>query len=544
MPELSAEEKNARMSQERAVLTNLLESALQGDFDKLKTVVEDYCRQHNKITATEVLTQFRDGKRRAALHFACQSVPANNDPNDQDIVEKMLLSKWLPASSVQLMLSLKDKDGITPIMLAAQLDHPELVEKRVTTLLQVGSMNSSASPKATGKLALARSHAGATPLHYAAGAGATAKIIKTLYEAGHVAISTSSLQGGTPLHWAVALPPPNDYTETIRALLDCGADINASSNASQAQLVPPPLVMAIAAGNDHHGKCLVEQARERGIDLRPTLEFVLPGNVTVFHMAADMNLVGTLALLLEQTTDQSDYLARKNNQGLTPLDLAAREEHLGCVLLLLPDENNRTEEDAKAYIEQVKANPNIAVNIDDSGTTDPRESLASEKSVEEMGADAASKRLEEEAMQTAAEISASAADVTDEQKLKAKDIKAQGNTHVAANEWEQAVTCYSEAIATDPTDATFYSNRSACYMHLGKPDLALSDAVIARHLRPDWPKAAFRMAVARLELGRYEDAAVSAWEGMQLDESNQELKSLLQKCVKKGRKDYHSNGNN
>jgi hypothetical protein len=81
-------------------------------------------------------------------------------------------------------------------------------------------------------------------------------------------------------------------------------------------------------------------------------------------------------------------------------------------------------------------------------------------------------------------------------------------------------------------------------MHLGKPDLALSDAVIARHLRPEWPKAAFRMAVARLELGRYEDAAVSAWEGMQLDGDNQELKALLQKCVKKGRKDFHANVKN
>jgi hypothetical protein len=31
------------------------------------------------------------------------------------------------------------------------------------------------------------------------------------YEAGHVAISTSSLQGGT-LHWAVRCHQPNDYT--------------------------------------------------------------------------------------------------------------------------------------------------------------------------------------------------------------------------------------------------------------------------------------------------------------------------------------------
>lgn len=44
------------------------------------------------------------------------------------------------------------------------------------------------------------------------------------------------------------------------------------------------------------------------------------------------------------------------------------------------------------------------------------------------------------------------------------------------------------------------------------------------------------MAVARLELGHYEDAAVAAWEGLQQDQENEELQCLLQKCVKKGKK--------
>jgi ankyrin repeat protein len=538
---LSAEDKHARMGQERAFLTKLLESALQGDFDRLKTAVEDYCRQHSSVTETDVLTQFRDGTRRTALHFACQSVPTQNDPSDQDIVEKILLSKWLPAASVQAMLRIKDKDGLTPLMLAAQLDHPELVERRVATILQVGSMapssaSASSALSASSKLALARSKAGATPLHYAAGVGTTQKVIKMLHEAGHVALSTCSLQGGTPLHWAVARPPPNDSTETIRALIDCGADMNAS-NTDAAQFFPPPLVMAIAAGNDRHGKCLVDAVKERGIDLRPTRDFSLPGNVTVFHMAADMNLVGTLALLLEQVDDRSQVLAKKNNEGLSPLDLAAREGHVGCVLLLLPDDNNRTEEAAKAYIAKVKANPNVTDNVQASGP-DPKDSLVAEKSDEATDAYAPSKRLEEEAMQKAAEISATAADVSDEQKLIAKEIKGHGNTYFAASEWQEALKSYSEAIATDPTDATFYSNRSACFMHLGKPDEALSDAMICRCLRPDWPKAAYRMAMARLELGRYEDAAVSAWEGLQQDEKNEELQFLLQKCVRKGRQDH------
>jgi ankyrin repeat protein len=532
MVTLSAEEKNACMSQERAFLTKLLESALQGEFEKLKTTVDDYCRQHVNVSATDVLTQFRDGTQRTALHFACQSVPTTE--NEQDIVEKMLLSKWLPAASVQLMMRIKDKDGLTPIMLAAQLDHHTLVEKRITTLLQAGAGGSAASmnPKTHGKLALARSKAGATPLHYAAGAGAIPTTIRTLYEAGQVSIHASSLQGGTPLHWAVALPPPNDYSETIMALLDCGANMNACTS-DPTQLVPPPLVMAIAAGNDQHGKFLLLQARQRSIDLSPTVEFSLPGSVTVYHMAADMNMVGTLALLLEDA-DLHRVMAKQNANGMTPLDLAAKEGHVGCVLLLLPDDENRTEEAAKEYIEKVKANPPVFGSSAATSGSIPKQSDVTEN---DNAIDTASKTVEEEAMRQASELSA--VEVSDEKKSTAKELKAKGNTHFTASNWELALETYSEAISTDPTDATFYSNRSACHLHLKKPKDALGDAVIARHLRPEWPKAAYRMAVARFELGRYEDAAVSAWEGLQQDENNEELKTLLQKCVRKGRKDFH-----
>jgi cytochrome c-type biogenesis protein CcmH/NrfG len=47
------------------------------------------------------------------------------------------------------------------------------------------------------------------------------------------------------------------------------------------------------------------------------------------------------------------------------------------------------------------------------------------------------------------------------------------------------------------------------------------------------------MAMARFQQGRFEDAALSAWEGLQIDQDNDELKALLQKCVKRGRESYH-----
>ncbi|CAN0187101.1 unnamed protein product [Discosporangium mesarthrocarpum] len=76
-------------------------------------------------------------------------------------------------------------------------------------------------------------------------------------------------------------------------------------------------------------------------------------------------------------------------------------------------------------------------------------------------------------------------------------------------------------------------------MATGEHEMALSDAEICRRQRPEWPKACYRMAVARLALGRFEDAALAAWEGVQLDNNNKELKSLLQECVKKGRSAHH-----
>lgn len=35
---------------------------------------------------------------------------------------------------------------------------------------------------------------------------------------------------------------------------------------------------------------------------------------------------------------------------------------------------------------------------------------------------------------------------------------------------------------------------------------------VCRRLKPDWAKACYRMAIARMALGLYEDAALAAWE--------------------------------
>ena len=55
---------------------------------------------------------------------------------------------------------------------------------------------------------------------------------------------------------------------------------------------------------------------------------------------------------------------------------------------------------------------------------------------------------------------------------------------------------------------------------------------------PAWPKACFRLAKARLALNMYEDAAVAAFEGCKLDNTNEDLKNLLRECVAKGKEEH------
>jgi Flp pilus assembly protein TadD len=53
-------------------------------------------------------------------------------------------------------------------------------------------------------------------------------------------------------------------------------------------------------------------------------------------------------------------------------------------------------------------------------------------------------------------------------KAAAQALKAAGNDFFKNKNYENAIAKYTEAIAADPSDVTFYSNRSACYAALNK----------------------------------------------------------------------------
>ena len=64
----------------------------------------------------------------------------------------------------------------------------------------------------------------------------------------------------------------------------------------------------------------------------------------------------------------------------------------------------------------------------------------------------------------------------------------QSNAACQSGDFEKAVSLYSEAIQLDPANHILYSNRSAAHIKMGQFTKALSDAVKAKELNPEWPK--------------------------------------------------------
>jgi ankyrin repeat protein len=663
---LSAQDKNALMNSERAFLTRLLGAARQGDWPALRSEVETYCKSHGLTSPIEVLLQCKDGHKRTVLHFACQSENDqyyNNQGDDgrsRDIVADLLEASWWKEAgkggmdALQTWIRLKDKDGLTPIMLAAQVGNPHLAEDRVRALLTAADSQLSAPPpsslatnatttnttntdspnannetttttnkntdKPLGKLTLARSHAGATALHYAAGARGSSAIIHLLVQHGKPALQAFSKQGGAPLHWACAARPlasNSSGADTIQALLECGANINAhcsgSSDKNGTSMVPPPLFIALATSHEDYALVLLQVATRSSLDLTESLRYILePGHCTVWHMAADLNMGRTLGLLMQEPYIgiTREMIMLPNSQEMTPLEVAAYEEHVDCVRLILSfvkGDDSVSEDEAREYMRACNNGeevPTYTIDSKSSAANKPAETDTSPSSTStdnttakaadgtENGASSNGngngpgpspaqsnftntakssdaeetdiQRIERQAKDAIAAIEAQAAASTPESKEKAQAAKLAGNDHFSAKAWKEALECYTKAIEADPMDATLYSNRSAghvmlyqdehkkeqqvqgdthsqtlsntstCSLHLLS---ALSDALLAVHWRPNWPKAHFRVATARMHLGQYEEAAVAAWEGIQQDPEtdNKDLKDILQTCVEKGR---------
>lgn len=101
----------------------------------------------------------------------------------------------------------------------------------------------------------------------------------------------------------------------------------------------------------------------------------------------------------------------------------------------------------------------------------------------------------------------------------------EGNAFFKNKQYEEAIRKYTEAIENDPSDVTFYSNRSACFAALNKWAEAAEDGKQCIITDKSFVKGYFRHALALQSLGNLDGALDSVKRGLGIDALNADLKA-------------------
>lgn len=110
----------------------------------------------------------------------------------------------------------------------------------------------------------------------------------------------------------------------------------------------------------------------------------------------------------------------------------------------------------------------------------------------------------------------------------AADFKAQGNTALKEQRFDDAIEAYGKAIELDGSDKTFWSNRSAAQLSKGDAEAALNDAEKVIELDGAWPKGYSRKGAALHKLGKYDEAIAIYEDGLKASPDDAGLKSALE----------------
>ncbi|XP_023530929.1 uncharacterized protein LOC111793324 [Cucurbita pepo subsp. pepo] len=106
------------------------------------------------------------------------------------------------------------------------------------------------------------------------------------------------------------------------------------------------------------------------------------------------------------------------------------------------------------------------------------------------------------------------------QEQSAEIAKEKGNQAYKEKQWEKAIGCYTEAIKLNGRNATYYSNRAAAYLELGRFHQAEADCSKAIDLDKKNVKSYLRRGTAREMLGFYKEAIEDFSHALVLEPTN------------------------
>lgn len=477
---LSNKEKYAVAKENQDIFRDAIDNCMNGNLDALKATLNKFLSKNKSNTNDDFFGGF-NSEGKTLIHIAASS-------GKIEIFNFAIES----CSNSSNFVNLKDSNGFTPLINATVSESYPLMSK----LLELGAEVN------------AKTNDGASAIHYASADGNIERM-KLLHEAG-ATLEGKSLSG-TPLHWAAG----KGRSEAILFLLNKGVNVDITNDSGL-----PAVLMAAAASCDLGVKYLVEKGADLG--------HIVSGNLTTLHICAEHGLIEAVKSIVSTETG-SKCCNIETTEGNKPIDLASMAGHESCVKSLLKYTILRFED-----LEKMK-------ETDDEKVVDEIVKKLMENGVEQLkewelkhnplNPGDNEKKIENE-LNSSKETQLSANPV------EAEKWKKIGNEHYKKQEFSDAINAYTNAIRNDSNDPSFWSNRSACYMAVKDFNNAVKDAEICRRLNPKWSKGCYRLAVARLALNEFEDAAVAAFEGVKLDDSNKELKELLQKCVKLGQEDH------
>ncbi|KAF8736030.1 hypothetical protein AX14_001032 [Amanita brunnescens Koide BX004] len=113
-------------------------------------------------------------------------------------------------------------------------------------------------------------------------------------------------------------------------------------------------------------------------------------------------------------------------------------------------------------------------------------------------------------------------------KEKADKLKQEGNTLMSGKKYDEAIESYTKAVAIDPNNPVYYSNRAAAHSSKNDHLAAVGDAEKAISVDPQFVKAYHRLGHAQYSLGDYRAAAEAFERGLKQDPTNAGLKAGLQ----------------
>lgn len=111
-------------------------------------------------------------------------------------------------------------------------------------------------------------------------------------------------------------------------------------------------------------------------------------------------------------------------------------------------------------------------------------------------------------------------------KAAAQAKKTEGNNLFKAKKYAEAIEKYTEAIANDASDVTFYSNRSACHAALEQWEQAADDGRTCIMTDKNFVKGYFRAGLAMQNMGNLDAALDYVKRGLGIESGNADLKRM------------------